>query len=68
MDKFVVKTDQPHGFEGPVSQAEAVSDEKRVKANESPKIGLTIATYFLMTKASLWLVNDLQTRDQLKIG
>jgi hypothetical protein len=68
VDKFVVKTDQAHGFEGPVSQAEAVSDGKKVKANESPKIGLTIATYFLMTKAGLWLVNDLQRRGQLKIG
>lgn len=68
VDSFKVKTDEPHGFEDPVKNAKVVSDGNNVSAKDSPRIGLVIATFFLMTKAGIWLANDLNQRGKLSLG
>ncbi|MGE7958552.1 hypothetical protein ACQKQA_18530, partial [Pseudomonas sp. NPDC089530] len=68
VDGFVVEVGTPHGCEGPVKNAQVMSDGTPVKASDSLRVGLIVATFFLMTKAGIWLVNDLNRRGQLSLG
>ena len=68
VDLFTVDVGMIHGYEGPVREAKISSDGKVVNAVDNFQVGFTAATYFLMTKAGLWLANDLQKRGQLSLG
>ncbi|PBQ07827.1 hypothetical protein CCL07_08660 [Pseudomonas congelans] len=68
VDLFKVDVGIIHGYEGPVRDAKISSDGKLVNAVDDFQAGFTIATCFLMTKAGLWLANDLQKRGQLSLG
>lgn len=67
VDNFKVEGSEPYGLEEPVSETTIVSSGKKIKANGSLKLGLISATFVLMTKAGIWLVNDLNERGQLNV-
>ncbi|WP_145129955.1 hypothetical protein [Pseudomonas sp. URMO17WK12:I11] len=68
VDEFKVDVGVPHGFEGPIKDLEVHSDGKVTKAKDSFQAGFTAATYALMTKAGIWLANDLNKRGKLNLG
>lgn len=68
VDAFCVDVGEPHGFEGSIKDFEIRVDGKVTKASDSFQAGFTAATYALMTKAGIWLANDLNKRGQLNLG
>lgn len=55
------------GF-GPIRTTTVMADNKTLSVNDSFIVGFVIATFCLMTRAGVWLVNDLNSRGQLKVG
>lgn len=68
VDAFTIDVGTPHGFEGNVKDFQIHLDGKVTTASDNFQAGFTAATYALMTKAGIWLANDLNKRGQLNLG
>ncbi|MGY3321267.1 hypothetical protein [Pseudomonas sp. TE3911] len=68
VEAFKVDVGPKHGFEGSTKDLEVHVDGKVLKAKDNIQAGFTAATYGLMTKAGIWLANDLNSRGQLSTG
>lgn len=68
VDSFKVDVGMSHGFEGSTKDLEVHVDGEVVKAEDNIQAGFTAATYGLMTKAGIWLANDLNSRGKLSLG
>ncbi|MEG2264906.1 MAG: hypothetical protein RSC68_11245 [Acinetobacter sp.] len=67
VDKFSVDTPIKHGYEHPVLTMKASFNGKQINAGEDVRHDLIIATFALMNKSGIWLVNDLNARGELRI-
>ncbi|MEE5131401.1 hypothetical protein V2J82_13205 [Pseudomonas alliivorans] len=68
VENFKHKAPVPYLGEGPIKDMAIQSDGKRLTYADGLAVGFVIATYSLMIKAGLWLVDDLQSRGKLKLG
>lgn len=68
VDAFTIDVGTPHGFEGNVKDFQIRINGEITKASDNFQAGFTAATYALMTKAGIWLANDLNKRGQLNLG
>lgn len=68
VDHFKYKALAPYLGEGPIKDMVIQSDGKRLTVADGLAVGFVIATYCLMIRAGLWLVDDLQSRGKLKLG
>lgn len=50
-----------------ISETTVVSDGKKYTVQDGIVAGFVIATFCLMTRAGVWLVNDLKSRGQLRL-
>jgi hypothetical protein len=66
VELFNIDVGQPFAGSGPIRTTIVKSDQKTLRASDSFVTGFVIATFCLMTRAGLWLVNDLNSRGQLK--
>ncbi len=67
VDGFVLSVNGTKVMGGPVAEAKMKSDGLTIEARSSCKAGATMATYFLMTKAGVWLANALAAKGKLNV-
>lgn len=67
-DNFKHVARVPYAAGEPISSVKVTVAGRHLSVNDGPKEAYVIATYCLITRAALWLVEDLLARGQLKIG
>ncbi len=66
VDKFQYKCAVPYAEGLPLGTVVVQFNSQQLTIHSSPVAGFVIATYCLMTRAGIWLVNDLNARGVLK--
>ncbi len=68
IDAFKITSTVALPFNNPVETQCVNADGKQIYAKDSPIAAFTIATYIFISKAAIWLVNDLNERGVLRTG